>query len=357
MKTFQLATMLRILEDAKNVDVTQVEIANKLILSIVGPERYKQFSVDGVAANRLASATRTFTKDILKIARSTSFDTFKNRINDNILPLLVESKFGEIEKLIKVTLKDDDSILSRTHIGPIDDSFTKESILNANSLSFVNLLAGALYYVAINSSAIPEEKSDLRSYIKRMLARNDQVAHQSISSDDKKVIEELLIDADNGVPDAEFCLGYMYFHGISPIPQNYHRAGYYLNQASLQGDAEAIYMLYHILKNGLDVERNVEQALSLLQMSAELEYNIAQFELGQLYYEGELLPKNMAKAIEWWEKAAEQDNADASLAMGGIYEYGLDGVVKRNIGMAYRYYHKAKDLGHPLAQHYLDELL
>lgn len=97
MKTFQLATILRILETAKNTEVTQVELTNKLILSLVGSENYKQFAVDGVAANRLASAVRPFSKDIIRIVRSTSFDTIKERINDNILPLLMESEFDKVE--------------------------------------------------------------------------------------------------------------------------------------------------------------------------------------------------------------------------------------------------------------------
>lgn len=185
MKTFQLATILRILETAKNAEITQVELTNKLILSLVGSENYKQFAVDRVAANRLASAVRPFSKDIRRIVRSTSFDTIKERINDNILPLLMESEFDKVEKSIRAFLKDDESVLLETHIGPIDDSFTKKSILTSNSLSFLDLLSGTLYYVAINSSAQPEEKNDLRSYIKRMLARTEQTKPCPLSEDDQ----------------------------------------------------------------------------------------------------------------------------------------------------------------------------
>ena len=356
MKTFQLATVLRILENSKNEEVTQVEMVNKLILSLVGTENYKQFRVDEVTANRLFGAIRPLSRDIKKEARTLPFDIFRNQVNENIIPLLIEAEFDKIEQSIKATLDDDNSISVNTHIGSNDASFTKKAILSDKSLSFLDLLSATLYYVSINSDTKPDEKNSLRRYIKEMLERTEQEESQSLSTDDQKIMEDLLTDADNGMPDAQFCLGYMYFYGLPPIPQNYYRAGYYLHKAALAGDAEAIYMLSIIFKNGLDVEQSYDQALTLLQMAADLEYPAAQFELGQWYYEGKNLPKDIAKAIELWQKAADQDNSDALIAIGAAYQCGIDGIVKRNIGTAYKCYNKAKELGHPLAQKYLDEL-
>ena len=92
-------------------------------------------------------------------------------------------------------------------------------------------------------------------------------------------------------------------------------------------------------------------------MAADLGYPAAQFDLGLWYEEGKHVPKDTAKAVELWQKSAGQDNSDALIALGMAYECGIDSIVNRNIGTAYKYYSKAKELGHPLAQRCLDELL
>ena len=356
MNPFQLSTILRVLETAKNPAITQVELINKLIFSF-DPQQGK-IEIDKISANRLITGTRSLSRSIKKAIYETEYDVLKQRIEENIIPLLQESAFEQITRSIKVILNDDDSISLNAHIGPIvDDQFTKEAILSTDFLPFLDLLTSTLYYVAINTTAKVEDKEKLHDYLKSISTRADQPRIAPLSEDDKKAIEDLLTDADNGRPDAQFCLGYMYFYGLPPIPQNYYRAGYYLHKAALAGDAEAIYMLSIIFKNGLDVEQSYDQALTLLQMAADLEYPAAQFDLGLWYEEGKHVPKDTAKAIELWQKSAGQDNSDALIALGMAYECGIAGIVNRNIGTAYKYYSKAKELGHPLAQKCLDELL
>ncbi len=356
MKTFQLSTILRVLETFKNPAVTQLELVHKLVFSL-DPQQWV-IAIDKTVANRLITGARSLSQATKKTIMKTPYVELKQRLEKNVVPLLQESKLEKIAKSIKIILNDDDSIPLKTHIGPMDDnSFSKKDILTTDSLPFLDLLTGTLYYVAINSITNPEEKEKLSEYLKNLSYCIEQSKNSLLSSNDEKAIEDLLIDADNGIPDAASCLGYMYFHGIYPIPQNYYRAGFYLHKAALQGDAEAIYMLSYIFKKGLDVEQDLEKARFLLKTSAKLGHAPAEFDLGMCYYEGDGVLKDITNAIELWEKAAEQDNANALLALGVAYESGIEGIVKRNIGIAYKYYNKAKKLGHPLAQKYLDDLL
>ena len=59
------------------------------------------------------------------------------------------------------------------------------------------------------------------------------------------------------------------------------------------------------------------------------------------FYHGLLgTPKDYAKALEWYTKAADQGNALAQFYIGGMYEEALVGV-KRDYATAYEWYQKA----------------
>ncbi len=42
-----------------------------------------------------------------------------------------------------------------------------------------------------------------------------------------------------------------------------------------------------------------------------------------MYYNGEGVPQDYAKALQWWHKAAEQGDAKAQHNLGLMYDYGL----------------------------------
>ena len=65
-----------------------------------------------------------------------------------------------------------------------------------------------------------------------------------------------------------------------------------------------------------------EKKLAGLAKRAEQGDASAQSALGQMYYKGEGVPEDTAKAIEWFEKAAAQGHADAQSQLGWIYARG-----------------------------------
>ncbi|MGD2055792.1 MAG: tetratricopeptide repeat protein, partial [Gammaproteobacteria bacterium] len=80
-------------------------------------------------------------------------------------------------------------------------------------------------------------------------------------------------------------------------------------------------------RNGEGVPKDAAKAMEWLQKAAAQGDNSAQFKLGEMYRSGEGVPKNAAKAAEWFTKAAAQGGADAQFNLGVMYYTG-EGVSK-----------------------------
>lgn len=81
----------------------------------------------------------------------------------------------------------------------------------------------------------------------------------------------------------------------------------------------------------------------------------AQFELGERYYLGDGVPKDMAKAAEWWQEAAEQGHASAQYSLGYMYYRGhfLGEHFVGDAAEAIQWWQKAAAQGHVGAQYSL----
>lgn len=167
MKTFQLSTLLRILEAA--TDKTQ---------TILGEEFFQAFDpsyANGVISpgliNKLMSGERSLSKDTRRKIREVAFEEHKQGVVKHLIPLLREAQLKKVTAAVKLTLNDDENIDLDIHIGPNNNSFTKNSIITTDSLSFLELLTGALYYVAVNTTEGTKDTTELRNYINDILNR------------------------------------------------------------------------------------------------------------------------------------------------------------------------------------------
>ena len=80
--------------------------------------------------------------------------------------------------------------------------------------------------------------------------------------------------------------------------------------------------------------------LEELRKLAEQGNSYAQYELGEVYYEGKLVEKNIQTAVEWFEKAADDYKEKFSqMKLGRMYEFG-DGV-EQDYMKAIEYYERA----------------
>lgn len=88
--------------------------------------------------------------------------------------------------------------------------------------------------------------------------------------------------------------------------------------------------------------------LAKLEADAEKGDAEAQTDLGILYYRGRGVPKDYAKAVELWRKAAAQGDAQAENNLGEAHEAGAG--VPQNYEEAAKWNLKAAEQGHPVAQ-------
>jgi TPR repeat protein len=87
-------------------------------------------------------------------------------------------------------------------------------------------------------------------------------------------------------------------------------------------------------------DKDVEQALEAVRISARSGDVVAQFSLGALLYYGSA---DTSQAIEWFRKAAAQSFAPAELQMGQLYDFGFG--VRQDDAKALVWYRKAAEHG------------
>lgn len=87
-----------------------------------------------------------------------------------------------------------------------------------------------------------------------------------------------------------------------------------------------------------------EQVFQSTLKTAEAGDAKAQFDAAKAYNNGEGVPKDIDKAIEWYQKAADQGNADAQNALGLAFKSAKDDI------KAIEWFRKAADQGHADAQ-------
>jgi hypothetical protein len=79
--------------------------------------------------------------------------------------------------------------------------------------------------------------------------------------------------------------------------------------------------------------------IAALQRSAEAGDAKAQFDLADAYFEGNGIPKDLAKGIDWLQKSAAQGYTGAEVTLGVLYQNGVQ--VPKDPHIAAKWYRKA----------------
>src|ERR671930_510758 len=72
-------------------------------------------------------------------------------------------------------------------------------------------------------------------------------------------------------------------------------------------------------QNGDGVPRDPARAAEWYRKAADAGHLAAQIALAAMYYNGEGVPQDAGKAVEWYTKAAQQGDTVAQVALGLIY--------------------------------------
>lgn len=96
---------------------------------------------------------------------------------------------------------------------------------------------------------------------------------------------------------------------------------------------------------------NKQESFNLCLKSAELGFAPAQFNVAIFYYNGDGVKKDLAKTVDWLEKAAKQDYLLAQKQLAVCYAQGIG--IKKDPKQAAYWYEKAANQGDADAQYKL----
>ena len=149
--------------------------------------------------------------------------------------------------------------------------------------------------------------------------------------------------ADGGDAASRFQLGRVYALGAPGLPRDDDAAARLIEQAALQGYAEAMTTIGHLYSTGRGVPHDAGKAMQWWIRAAEKGYAPAQFNLALAYQQGALLPRDEGQAFFWMSRAAAQGLPDAQLNLGIMYGRGSG--TAPDTGQAIAWYRKAAEQG------------
>jgi TPR repeat protein len=170
----------------------------------------------------------------------------------------------------------------------------------------------------------------------------------------------LTAKADEGDAKAQLALGKIYQYGTlgtdGTAQPDYAGAAYWYHQASDHGEAQAVYELAILYRDGLGVPSNASQSFELLRKAAEANYAPAMSLLSDAYAE-QRTPVSGERATYWATRAAEAGDPKGWLTLGFEYSEGMLGGERPYwYRMAMSAYKKAAEGGNCIAMMEIGEL-
>lgn len=139
--------------------------------------------------------------------------------------------------------------------------------------------------------------------------------------------------AEKGDPTAAYMLGEIYTKAGNPgmAQQSYARAySIYSSRADAHPDPAALYWLGYMEQNGIGTKKNAESGIAKLLRASELGSAWADAQLFKTYYNGLGTPRDVARAIQFASRLAEQHN-DAQMAYVAACAFLFGRGVEKNI--------------------------
>ena len=125
------------------------------------------------------------------------------------------------------------------------------------------------------------------------------------------------------------------------------------NAAELEGDTEAWWDIGVCYRDGLGVKKDMKKALQWFEKAANRNYDNACVSLGDLYYYGQEVKQDYKKAFELYSRALRRNLPDAQYRLG-LCNY-LGHGTKQNKTLAVEWFKKAADQLEPNSQYMLGE--
>jgi TPR repeat protein len=170
--------------------------------------------------------------------------------------------------------------------------------------------------------------------------------------DPMKAIQWYKRAATLGDPPAMYKVGMILLKGLLGQPRNPREAVGWLKRAAERADKDnphalhELGLLYESAQPNDVIIRDEAYAYSLFLQSANLGYKFSQYRLGCAFEYGLLgCPIDPRQSIQWYSKAATQEEHQAELALSGWYLTGSEGVLGQSDTEAYLWARKAAIAG------------
>jgi uncharacterized protein len=144
--------------------------------------------------------------------------------------------------------------------------------------------------------------------------------------------------AEEGYPDAQFHVGYLFANGLG-LNAKLTEAKSWYEQAAAQGNANAQYYLAGMYAEGSGVKADPVLAQSWLRKAALGGNTDAQNNLGAMYAKGSGSEEENRLSIRWTTRAAEGGNSIAQYNLGSRYLHGIG--VERDDAQAFGWLRKS----------------
>lgn len=139
-------------------------------------------------------------------------------------------------------------------------------------------------------------------------------------ADTLQYYKSLLINAQEGDPESQYCLGLCYFYGKYSA-RSLSKAMKWVEKSADLNHAPAQYFLATCYVNGFEVQTDLEVAEQLYSKAAESGYALAQNAMGVMCNSyGKF---NTKESVEWFRKSAEQNCAPAQYNLGYCISAGI----------------------------------
>lgn len=204
-------------------------------------------------------------------------------------------------------------------------------------------------YILINmyqTQPNSDEKTEaLNHWITRLKSSPQQVSQIKEQENTQQLLSILTPLAVNNSTHAQYLLAMLLANN-----KQEHLANFWFLKAAQLGDKNAQYYIALVYdeKGGII---NKTQALQWLEKAAEQNFIDAQIMLGSLFDQDTLLAPNHEKAFYWYEKAAKQNDASAQTFIASMYRDGRG--VTQDIRQAFHWYEKAAQQGDTYGQYNL----
>ena len=131
-------------------------------------------------------------------------------------------------------------------------------------------------------------------------------------------------------------------------PQDDAEAVQWYRRGADQGDAYAQFNLGNMYFEGRGVPQDDAEAVKWYRRAADQGNVDAQVNLGKMYVAGRGVPQDDTEAMQWYRRAADQGDADAQFNLGNMYLEGRG--VPQDHAAALQWYRRAADQGNTNAQ-------